>query len=644
MNPVMRYFYLFSTLICVLFFQNALGVVFHPSVPDSVKTNFRDRVQTEVRSVGYLNTGTGSCTAQPITSQILITAAHCTNSSTVQNGFFGWDVDNDGSFEGFRYIDRFVDHPGWSNDGRRSRPIAEFVDDIALLFLDEPLPDHITPYRIRVNPSIPIGVPVIVGGYGKQGTIGDVVDNNEFGVWDKQYATNVIDGSEFGKILRTDLSNRAYPGTSGAVGSFNPEGLIASGDSGGGVFTSTNFSLFDYSHTVFDFPIKLTTNTPELIAINSHGGGHFFGAEAGYVFLAPHFSWIQSQIEASGLSASVGGSSDQVGAASITPVGFSQTVMSAEPENAVVSDLRIDKFPNSSLVSIDEDDDGYPDEWNSNVAPGTDEIDGYFLDFFPTDSRFAKDSDRDGLPDEWEFEFFGSLQSDSTTDFDDDGVDDIDEYETGTDPTVADTLAPNAPEPLSPLRGETVDANASIILSYTEVAGASRYHVERYDRTLSSWSFRRYPLPSICSDEGICSIAVPGIAPQAGAIWRVRAQNSAGWGDWSWIYFNVEESEILAPPTPLSPARGDTVQSNTSLVLSYEEVSGADRYQVERYDRTTNTWSFRRYPLPNICSNDGVCSVTVPGTETQNSAFWRVRARNSFGWSDWSWITFNVAE
>lgn len=50
------------------------------------------------------------------------------------------------------------------------------------------------------------------------------------------------------------------------------------------------------------------------------------------------------------------------------------------------------------------------------------------------------DSDEDGLPDAWEIEMFGSITaSDGTGDYDSDGLTDMEEYLTGTDPDDADS-------------------------------------------------------------------------------------------------------------------------------------------------------------------------------------------------------------
>ena len=200
----------------------------------------------------------------------------------------------------------------------------------------------------------------------------------------------------------------------------------------------------------------------------------------------------------------------------------------------------------------------------------------------------------------------------------------------------------NPPVPVSPQHGSTVMANTPVNVSFQEVTGSTRYHVERYDRTIDTWSFSQFPQIDICTN-GLCTLSVPGTGAQTGAIWRVRALNAAGWSDWSdWTYFNVEENDLLDPPSPISPAHGSTVLAIAPVDLSFQEVTGSTRYHVERYDRTTGTWSFRRYPQTDICAN-GVCSLTIPGTAAQTGAIWRVRALNDVGWSEWSsWIYFNV--
>ncbi len=51
----------------------------------------------------------------------------------------------------------------------------------------------------------------------------------------------------------------------------------------------------------------------------------------------------------------------------------------------------------------------------------------------------VEDTDEDELPDDWETTHFGNLDQDGTSDYDDDGLTNLEEYKLGTDPTKPDT-------------------------------------------------------------------------------------------------------------------------------------------------------------------------------------------------------------
>ena len=49
------------------------------------------------------------------------------------------------------------------------------------------------------------------------------------------------------------------------------------------------------------------------------------------------------------------------------------------------------------------------------------------------------DTDNDGMYDDWEVTHFGNILKDGTEDYDSDNLIDLQEYQNGTNPTVADT-------------------------------------------------------------------------------------------------------------------------------------------------------------------------------------------------------------
>lgn len=70
-----------------------------------------------------------------------------------------------------------------------------------------------------------------------------------------------------------------------------------------------------------------------------------------------------------------------------------------DADGDLVPDSR-DVFPNDAAASLDTDNDGYPDAWNSGKTAANSTT-GLFLDAFPADPAASVDSDSDGFPDQW---------------------------------------------------------------------------------------------------------------------------------------------------------------------------------------------------------------------------------------------------
>jgi len=276
-------------------------------------------VETQLGGVGYLVIKKdipnfyGACTAQPISRNILITAAHCTPLTPTNPVDFYFDSDGDGIFEGTRRISKFVDHPGWSNDGRTSRHVVEYAHDLSLLWLSSGLPDYVPIYQIAPLTEIPVGSAVRISGYGLQGEGNTSRSNGSDGVLDRRVSTNIIDSNIVeGNIFQLDFDNKQVfefvEPCSGKgclfidkkPGSGYVEGTTESGDSGGGIFIDP---VMDYQ---YNFPnlttypdgalVKLTFAKDFLIGIHSHGSGDGYGKVSGNVFLGSHIDWLKSNL------------------------------------------------------------------------------------------------------------------------------------------------------------------------------------------------------------------------------------------------------------------------------------------------------------------------------------------------------------
>ena len=86
-----------------------------------------------------------------------------------------------------------------------------------------------------------------------------------------------------------------------------------------------------------------------------------------------------------------------------------------------------------------------------------------------------------------------------------------------------------APELVSPSNGSVVTSTESLSLVFNEVEGATRYQVQLTDALAGTVTINDTNIsPDVCVG-GVCTYVVPGLEPQEGASWRVRARGAV-WG------------------------------------------------------------------------------------------------------------------
>ena len=115
--------------------------------------------------------------------------------------------------------------------------------------------------------------------------------------------------------------------------------------------------------------------------------------------------------------------------------------------------------------------------------------------------------------------------------------------------------------------------------------------------------------------------------------WRVRAGGKRGWSSWSetWSFINGNFDNLSAPILS-SPADGARV-TGTSVTFKWKAVQGACNYQLEV--NSSRFWDKRTRQYRLTVGNVGIKKVTdFPNDGSRY--YWRVRARNAAGWSDWS--------
>ncbi|MBK7091390.1 MAG: discoidin domain-containing protein [bacterium] len=179
---------------------------------------------------------------------------------------------------------------------------------------------------------------------------------------------------------------------------------------------------------------------------------------------------------------------------------------------------------------------------------------------------------------------------------------------------------PAAPSFVSPANGVT-NLTQPIALDWSDVAGATRYHVQVDNNSnFSSPAADNQPTTSTYSASSLTVGTV--------YYWRMRAQNACGWSVWSAARSFSTSCSLPSAPSFVSPANGVTNVAQP-VVLDWSNVTGATLYQVQ----VDNNSDF----LSTAADNQPSASTySVSGLAGGTLFYWRMRAQNACGWGAWS--------
>jgi len=200
-----------------------------------------------------------------------------------------------------------------------------------------------------------------------------------------------------------------------------------------------------------------------------------------------------------------------------------------------------------------------------------------------------------------------------------------------------DAETPKVPDPiilLSPL--ETI-TTASPIFEWEDEGTAHTYRLRIYDRSTLSWvHIENHAASEICSN-GVCSVTPADVTLgySVNHRWAVRANNSEGWNDWT---DNQLFDYIDAPPGEITPIAPLVSTNMATPDYSWRDLGNVTDYRLLVYDRYLKTLVHNEIHAANDICTAGTCSVTPADVSLNFSTnhFWRLRARNSGGWSSWS--------
>ena len=195
--------------------------------------------------------------------------------------------------------------------------------------------------------------------------------------------------------------------------------------------------------------------------------------------------------------------------------------------------------------------------------------------------------------------------------------------------------APPAPTGLSPNGGQVFPNGSSVTMSSSPVSGATQYEfaieyssggvwTAYYTYTAGGSSFTFWPQYSDRESR-----------------FRMRAENSSGWGPYSaWATFTVGNAGNTPPPAPtgLSPDGGQAFPGGGGVTMSASPISGATQYEFAIEYASSGVWT--TYYAYTASSSSKTFYPAVRGTDYR----FRVRAQNAFGWgphSAWAWFHVN---
>lgn len=191
---------------------------------------------------------------------------------------------------------------------------------------------------------------------------------------------------------------------------------------------------------------------------------------------------------------------------------------------------------------------------------------------------------------------------------------------------------PSTPVLVAPANGAK-DLAAGTLLSWRASERAATYIVQ--------WARNETFTEGLVTRDGLKTPAaqLANLIPGVRYFWRVRAANTAGTSEWSAIWSFTTRGTTVPPPTPqkpstptlLTPANGSKDLA-TAITLTWRPSERAMTYVVQMARNEAFT--------EGMVSKDGLTTPYTPviGLSAGTRYFWRIRASNTYGVSDWSAI------
>lgn len=187
------------------------------------------------------------------------------------------------------------------------------------------------------------------------------------------------------------------------------------------------------------------------------------------------------------------------------------------------------------------------------------------------------------------------------------------------------SLPPSAPTLMSPAN-EAIDKPLKNAFSWKKTVHTSSYKVQVSPKT----DFSELTLNREGLTDTVLTVEVPANATHY--YWRVCSQNRAGAGSFSTVWSFTTVPAVPAAPAILSPADGaENIAVNPSVSWSASERAVSYQLQVS----TQSNFAGLVLDKSDITQT----SYALSGLSNQTKYYWRVRAKNTGGFGDWSTIS-----
>jgi|GEM_PF-4768098 len=189
----------------------------------------------------------------------------------------------------------------------------------------------------------------------------------------------------------------------------------------------------------------------------------------------------------------------------------------------------------------------------------------------------------------------------------------------------ASPIAPSLTDPLD----QAIDQATTVTFTWAPVQAATAYHLQL------SMSANFASLVVNDSTLTASTHEVQSLAEGAQYYWRVKAQNNYGWGPYS-VTRTFDVASLPAAPELIEPANA-AVDLTTAVTFTWVEVEGATVYHLQ----LSTDANFASLVVNDSTVADSTLKVQSLAEEMQY--YWRVRAKNTFGWGPYSTtLTFGV--